>query len=223
MNKTKIISIVAMVIVLFFIVFSLIKGKEQPKMQEQPQKQEEVVQSEEDSVDEKPVKIPDKKVTPTVEMDETKKDNIAKDEKEAPVDQPTEPDFEAEFVKKYGKEQVDQARITVTKTMAIWMLDETNEAEWQPYATEHFYKKAIQDIQISQDDKKRDISNLEIFATEPKNDNEMRFVIFADWQLLDGVKTVSTQRKMYYADLVKLNEKWLVNEIEGLDRVFSDK
>ncbi|EPR10601.1 hypothetical protein, partial [Ruminiclostridium papyrosolvens] len=139
------------------------------------------------------------------------------------MDQPTEPDFEAEFVKKYGNEQVDQARITVTKTMAIWVLDETNEAEWRPYATEQFYKKAIKDIQMSRDDKKRDISNLEIFATEPKNENEMRFVIFADWQLLDGVKTVSTQRKMYYADVIKVDDEWLVNEIEGLDRVFSDK
>ncbi|MFZ7946736.1 hypothetical protein, partial [Neobacillus sp. 19] len=90
------------------------------------------------------------------------------------AEQPTEPDFEAEFIKKHGKEQVNQARSTVGKTMAIWVLDETNKAEWQTYATEHFYKKAIKDIKISRDDKKRDISNLEIFATEPKNENEMR-------------------------------------------------
>ncbi|RST57382.1 hypothetical protein D5F11_023010 [Siminovitchia terrae] len=221
MDKTKIIGIVAMVVVLIFAVVALIKGKEEPEVQEEPKKQAEVVK--EEPADELPTKIPDKKVTPTVEKDEKKGKKEVENEKERAAEQPTEPDFEDEFIKKFGNEPVDQARITVAKAMAIWVLDETNEVEWQPYATEHFYKKAIEDIQISKDDKKRDISNLEIFATEPKNDNEMRFVIFADWQLLDGVKTVSTQRKMYYADVVKVDDKWLVNEIEGLDRVFSDK
>ena len=221
MDKTKIIGIVAMALVLIFAVFSLIKGKQEPNVQEGPSKQADVVQ--EDSTGKRHAKTPDKIATPAVEKDETKGRVQGEDEKGGTAEQPTEPDFEDEFIKKYGKEQVNQARSTVGKAMAVWVLDETKEVEWQPYATEHFYKKAIKDIKISRDDKKRDISNLEIFATEPKNENEMRFVIFADWQLLDGVKTISTKRKMYYADVIKTDNHWLVNDIEGLERVFSDK
>lgn len=221
MDKTKIIGIVAMALVLIFAVFLIIKEKQVQTVREDPSIQAEIFHK--DSSDERPAKTRDKVATPTIKKDETKGGIQVEDVKGGTAEQPTEPDFEDEFVKNNGKEQVDQARSTVGKTMAIWMLDETNEAEWQPYATEHFYKKAIKDIKMSRDDKKRDISNLEIFATEPKSGNEMRFVIFADWQLLEGVKTVSTQRKMYYADVIKTDNHWLVSNIEGLDRVLSDK
>ncbi|KRG16845.1 hypothetical protein ACA29_02900 [Lederbergia galactosidilytica] len=118
---------------------------------------------------------------------------------------------------------VDQSKIAVKKAMAIWALDEVNEEEWKPYATKRFYEQAIKEIKQSHDDKKRDITSLEIFATEPILEDEMRFVIFADWQLLDGVKTVNTQRKMYYTNVVQIDGKWYVDDIEGLEKVFINK
>lgn len=133
---------------------------------------------------------------------------------------PTEPDFGTEYVEKYGNEKVDAAIGAVGKTMALYLLDETEADEWKPYASKGFYEKKIKEAEKSQDGKKREIRSIEVVPTEPTKDNEMRFVVFAFWDLHENGKTINTQNKMFYVNVVQSDGKWLVNEIEGIEQAF---
>lgn len=141
-------------------------------------------------------------------------DGSKKEPEKKEVFGPTEPDFEKEIKGKFGVEQVRQAKEAAGIALSYWILDKNVQAEWEQVATEDFYEKKVKTESFKEDVLTRKLESLEISPTQPANENEMRFSIFAQWKVLNGTNVINNQKKFYYVSLVESNGKWLVSEIE---------
>ncbi|GLY12708.1 hypothetical protein K7T73_09700 [Bacillus badius] len=216
MNKEKAVKLIGVVFAFGFVIvlFNMFFGADEAKDESSSVSVEEVADT-----DKKEGAAHNKERS----FDDEVEVNVVDDEnEEQAIPGETEPDFEKEYTKQYGKEAVEAAQGAAGRVTALYLLDEVNPEEWKPYATKEFYDRTIQSIEKSMDDKKRDIHSIEVVPTEPQQENQIRFVVFAKWDLYEtSGKTVNSQNKMYYVNVIPKDGKWYVDEIEGLEDVFN--
>lgn len=166
-----------------------------------------------------PIENKEDKVVIEVEKEKpADKEEVPKKD-EAAQEGPSEPNFTEVYKEQYGQEEVDQAVTAVGSAITLFLSDEVNPENWKEYAVSSFYKQKINEIERSRDSTKREFESVEVIATQSEEKDKMRFTVFARWNVHIEGQTLNQQSKMFYANTVKNNGKWLVESINGLEEV----
>lgn len=126
------------------------------------------------------------------------------------------PNYLDVYMDKHGVIATEEAIETVKKAMRLWLEENNERTMWEDYATSSFFDSYSSSFSPSLDGLVRIIQGLEVHAAEPINDSEMRFSVYATWNLSDGELTINQQSKLYYVTLVPSETKFLVNEVDEL-------
>ncbi|WP_144787817.1 hypothetical protein [Lysinibacillus fusiformis] len=126
----------------------------------------------------------------------------------------TEIDYNAEYEKKFGEEKVQKAKKIAEKVMQSWLENDTDMEMWKEISTAPFLIVVENEVLAPKDQLTRKVQSQEVSSTEASGDRDIRFMIYATWDVLSAGKKVREQSNMYKLTLT-LSEsgEWVVKEL----------
>ncbi|MGE6600168.1 hypothetical protein ACQKEY_00330 [Lysinibacillus fusiformis] len=126
----------------------------------------------------------------------------------------TEIDYNAEYETKFGEEKVQKAKKIAEKVMQSWLENDTDMEMWKEISTAPFLIVVENEVLAPKDQLTRKVQSQEVSSTEPSGDRDIRFMIYATWDVLSAGKKVREQSNMYKLTLT-LSEsgEWVVKEL----------
>lgn len=126
----------------------------------------------------------------------------------------TEVDYEEEYIKKFGKEKVEEAKQLTEKVIQSWLENDTNMEMWNEISTPPFLILVKSELLAPKDQITRKVKNKDVSVTKPDEDGDIKLMVYVTWDLLSGGKVVKEQSNMYELTLT-LSEtgEWLVKEL----------
>ncbi len=149
---------------------------------------------------------------PIEEEKPNSEDEITKDQ-QVPVGN-TEIDYNAEYETKFGEEKVQKAKKIAEKVMQSWLENDTDMEMWKEISTAPFLIVVQNEVLAPKDQLTRKVQAQEVSSTEASGDRDIRFMIYATWDVLSAGKKVRVQSNMYKLTLT-LSEsgEWVVKEL----------
>ncbi len=149
---------------------------------------------------------------PIEEEKPNSEDEITKDQ-QVPVGN-TEIDYNAEYETKFGEEKVQIAKKIAEKVMQSWLENDTDMEMWKEISTAPFLIVVQNEVLAPKDQLTRKVQAQEVSSTEASGDRDIRFMIYATWDVLSAGKKVREQSNMYKLTLT-LSEsgEWVVKEL----------
>ncbi|GED64013.1 hypothetical protein [Lysinibacillus fusiformis] len=149
---------------------------------------------------------------PIEEEKPNSEDEIIKDQ-QVPVGN-TEIDYNAEYETKFGEEKVQKAKKIAEKVMQSWLENDTDMEMWKEISTAPFLIVVENEVLAPKDQLTRKVQSQEVSSTEASGDRDIRFMIYATWDVLSAGKKVREQSNMYKLTLT-LSEsgEWVVKEL----------
>ncbi|MFI2128730.1 hypothetical protein ACH434_01615 [Lysinibacillus fusiformis] len=134
-------------------------------------------------------------------------------EQQVPVGN-TEIDYNAEYETKFGEEKVQKAKKIAEKVMQSWLENDTDMEMWKEISTAPFLIVVQNEVLAPKDQLTRKVQSQEVSSTEASGDRDIRFMIYATWDVLSKGKKVREQSNMYKLTLT-LSEsgEWVVKEL----------
>ncbi len=126
----------------------------------------------------------------------------------------TEIDYNAEYETKFGEEKVQKAKKIAEKVMQSWLENDTDMEMWKEISTAPFLIVVENEVLAPKDQLTRKVQSQEVSSTEASGDRDIRFMIYATWDVLSAGKKVREQSNMYKLTLT-LSEsgEWVVKEL----------
>lgn len=126
----------------------------------------------------------------------------------------TEIDYNAEYETKFGEEKVQTAKKIAEKVMQSWLENDTDMEMWKEISTAPFLIVVQNEVLAPKDQLTRKVQSQEISSIEASGDRDIRFMIYATWDVLSAGKKVREQSNMYKLTLT-LSEsgEWVVKEL----------
>lgn len=126
----------------------------------------------------------------------------------------TEIDYNAEYETKFGEEKVQKAKKIAEKVMQSWLENDTDMEMWKEISTPPFLIVVENEVLAPKDQLTRKVQSQEVSSTEASGDRDIRFMIYATWDVLSAGKKVREQSNMYKLTLT-LSEsgEWVVKEL----------
>ncbi|MGC7930943.1 hypothetical protein ACP3VS_20230 [Lysinibacillus sp. VIII_CA] len=126
----------------------------------------------------------------------------------------TEIDYNSEYETKFGEEKVQIAKKIAEKVMQSWLENDTDMEMWKEISTAPFLIVVQNEVLAPKDQLTRKVQAQEVSSTEASGDRDIRFMIYATWDVLSAGKKVREQSNMYKLTLT-LSEsgEWVVKEL----------
>lgn len=155
-----------------------------------------------------------------VGLDEDKINAAIKDEGEAlKTDKKKESlqkevDFEQDYINQYDKQEVEKAKEQAETVLALYLLQITDWNKWRDTVTPNYLKKVKKVMTNFKDEKaKRELDDIDLFASQPLKSGEITYGAFATWHVTVKGKSTSKPMQLYYINLQKEGDNWIVNDI----------
>jgi|GEM_PF-2747877 len=118
------------------------------------------------------------------------------------------------YIKKYGEKEIEQAKEQAKTVLALYLLQVTDWDKWEGNVTENYLKSVQKEISHStQENVKRELDEIELFASQPQLNNTITYGAFASWHVTVKGKSTSKPMQLYYITLEKEGDEWVVSDM----------
>src|SRR5690625_273427 len=118
------------------------------------------------------------------------------------------------YIKKYGEKEIEQAKEQAKTVLALYLLQVTDWDKWEGNVTEKYLKSVQKEISHStQENVKRELDEIELFASQPQLNNTITYGAFASWHVTVKGKSTSKPMQLYYITLEKEGDEWVVSDM----------
>ncbi|HLR67172.1 MAG TPA: hypothetical protein VK105_08570 [Virgibacillus sp.] len=141
-------------------------------------------------------------------IDETKEeDNAQKYDKE-------DVSLEQTYIENYGEEEVEQAKEQAETVLALYLLQIADWDKWDGTVTANYLENVQEEMNHhTQESVKRELDEIELFASQPEANNAITYGAFASWHVTVKGKSTSRPMQLYYITLEKEEDKWVVSDM----------
>lgn len=122
--------------------------------------------------------------------------------------------LEKNYINQYSRQEVKQAKEQAKTALALYLLQVTDWNKWKGAVTSNYLEKAKKEMTTFKDKQaKRELETIELFASQPSEDGEITYGAFATWHVTVKGKSTSKPMQLYYLDLQKEGNKWVVSDM----------
>lgn len=118
------------------------------------------------------------------------------------------------YLENYGEQEVEQAKEQAQTVLALYLLQVTEWDKWDGTVTDNYLKSVQKEMSHStQESVKRELDEIELFASQPQGNNTITYGAFASWHVTVKGKSTSKPMQLYYITLEKEDDEWVVSDM----------
>lgn len=122
--------------------------------------------------------------------------------------------LEQNYLENYGEQEVEQAKEQAQTVLALFLLQVTEWDKWDGTVTDNYLKSVQKEMSYStQESVKRELDEIELFASQPQGNNTITYGAFASWHVTVKGKSTSKPMQLYYITLEKEGDEWIVSDM----------
>src|SRR5699024_6889936 len=122
--------------------------------------------------------------------------------------------LEQSYIQKHGEKEIEQAKEQAESVLALYLLQITDWEEWDGTVTDNYLKSVQKEMRHSvQASAKRDIDEMELFASQPQVNKTITDGAFASRHVTVKGKATSKPMQLYYITLEKEGDEWVVSDM----------
>jgi len=122
--------------------------------------------------------------------------------------------LEQNYLENYGKKEIEQAKEQAETVLALYLLQITDWDKWNGTVTGNYLESVQKEISHhTQESVKRELDEIELFASQPQVKNAITYGAFANWHVTVKGKSSSKPMQLYYITLKKEGDEWVVSDI----------
>lgn len=179
---------------------------------------EEMFRQGEQNDSEKPTGLDKEKIDEVLTDYEDNKDKT-KEEDNQPKQDKKDVSLEQTYLESYGKQEIEQAKEQAQTVLALYLLQVTDWDKWKGTVTDHYLQSVQKELShLTQENVKRELNEIELFASQPQEDDTITYGAFASWHVTVKGKSTSQPMKLYYITLEKEGDEWVVSDVTTPDK-----
>lgn len=118
------------------------------------------------------------------------------------------------YLKNYGDQEVEQAKEQAKTVLALYLLQVTDWSKWKGTVTANYLQSIQKELsRLRQEGVKRELDEIELFASQPQVNNTITYGAFASWHVTVNGKSTSKPMQLYYITLEKEGDEWVVSDM----------
>src|SRR5699024_6178436 len=175
---------------------------------------EEMLQQEEQEESrDKPNGLDEEKIDQNLTDEENNHDEVKEEETQQKHDNEDE-SLEQAYIQKHGEKEIEQAKEQAETVLALYLLQITDWEKWDGTVTDNYLKSVQKEMSHSvQESVKRELDEIELFASQPQVNNTITYGAFASWHVTVKGKSTSKPMQLYYITLEKEGDEWVVSDM----------
>jgi len=156
----------------------------------------------------------DKEKIDQVLTDEENNNDEAKEKDNQQKHDNEDASLEQTYLENYGKQEIEQAKEQAKTVLALYLFQITDWKKWDGTVTDNYLKSVQREMSHStQESVKRELDEIELFASQPKINNTITYGAFASWHVTVNGKSTSKPMQLYYITLEKEGDEWVVSDV----------
>src|SRR5699024_3420803 len=170
-------------------------------------------QKEQEESSDKPNGLDKEKIDQVLTDEENNNDEAKEKEAQQKHDNENE-SLEHLHIKKHGEKEIEQAKEQAQTVLALYLLQITDWDKWDGTVTDNYLKSVQKEMSHSvQESVKRELDEIELFASQPQANNTITYGAFASWHVTVKGKSTSKPMQLYYITLEKEDDEWVVSDM----------
>src|SRR5699024_2103043 len=174
---------------------------------------EEMFQQKEEESNKKPTGLDHEKLNQVLKDEANNHDNTKEKDNKQKQDNEVV-GLEQIYLENYGEQEVEQAKEQAQTVLALFLLQVTEWDKWDGTVTDNYLKSVQKEMSHStQESVKRELDEIELFASQPQGNNTITYGAFASWHVTVKGKSTSKPMQLYYITIEKEGDEWIVSDM----------
>src|SRR5690625_1666096 len=170
-------------------------------------------QEEQEESSDKPNGLDEEKIDQVLTNEENNHDEAKEEDIQEKHDN-EDKSLEQSYIQKYDEKEIEQAKEQAQTVLALYLLQVRDWEKWNGTVTDNYLKSVQKEMSHStQESVKRELDEIELFASQPQANNTITYGAFASWHVTVKGKSTSKPMQLYYITLEKEEDEWVVSDM----------